>query len=73
MNNSGANHDDDDDDGEDDTSRFLHHGTVRDSFLSSRTGHCARQNRDLGNVSLEITDSMDDVERRPTDYFFYEI
>lgn len=61
MNNFGAN-DDDDDDSEDDTSRFLHHGTARDSFLSSRTGHCARQNGDLGNVSLEVTDSVDDVE-----------
>lgn len=73
MNNSGVNHDDDDtDDGEDDTSRFLHHdGTVRDSFLSSRTGHCARQNGDLRNVSLEVTDSMDDVETADRLFIFF--
>lgn len=44
VNNSGANDDDDDDD----TSRFLHHGAGRDSFLSSRASHCARQNGRLG-------------------------
>lgn len=74
MNNSGANHDDDNDDnddGEDDTSRFLHHGTVRDSFLSSRTDYCGRQNGDLRNVSLEVTDSMDDVETADRLFIFF--
>jgi hypothetical protein len=46
VNNSGA--DDADDDDDDDTSRFLHHGAERDSFLSSRPVHCAKRNWRLG-------------------------
>jgi len=37
VNNSGANDGDNDD-----TSRFLHHGAERDSFLLSRANYCAR-------------------------------
>lgn len=58
VNNSGANDGDDDD-----TSRFLHHGAERDSFLLSRTDHCARQNEDLGDAFLEVTDFEYDVEK----------
>lgn len=68
VNNSGANDGDDDD-----TSRFLHHGAERDSFLLSRIDHCARQNEDLGDAFLEVTDFECMMSRKPSKYFLYEI
>lgn len=57
VNNSGVNDGDDDD-----TFRFLHHRAERDSFLLSRADYCARQ-KDLGDVSLKVTDFISDIEK----------
>lgn len=68
VNNSGANDGDDDD-----TSRFLHHGTERDSFLLSRADHCARWYKDSEHAFLKITDKWCQEDRRNIFFARYEI